>query len=79
MTTKKILGIVLAVLFGGAFVIGVFTFIYYMVMMAGCAVWEAILLGLTPFIGAALVIGVIALILYLLLEDSNNKHSKKKM
>ena len=77
MTTKKILGIVLAVLFGGTFVIGLFMLVFYACTSQGYSIWFSALIGASPFI-AAVGLGIIALISYLL-EDSDNKHSKKQM
>lgn len=75
MTAKKILGIILAVLFGGIFVIGLFTLVFYVLTSRGYAIWFSALIGVAPFVGVALIVGMLALIFYLL-EDSNNKSSK---
>lgn len=75
MTAKKILGIILAVLFGGIFAIGLFTLVFYVLTSRGYAIWFSALIGFAPFVGVALIVGMLALIFYLL-EDSDQKSSK---
>ena len=75
MTAKKILGLVLAVLFGGGLVIGGFTLVFLLTLKVGLPIWAAILLGIAPFVITCLMVGIIALILYLL-EDGDEKSSK---
>lgn len=76
MTAKKILGIVLAVLFFGGFVISEFTLLFGVMQSRGYAIWISILIGISPFAIVAVIVGMIALILYLL-EDSNEKSGKR--
>lgn len=75
MTAKKILGTILAVLFVGTFVIGLFALVFYVLTSRGYAIWFSVLIGFALFVGTALIVGLLALIFYLL-EDSDNKSSK---
>lgn len=68
MKIKKVIGIILAVLFGGLFCGGIFALIFFMSQSRGYSLDISILLGFCPFIGTVIIVGIILFILHLL-ED----------
>lgn len=68
MQPKKILGIILAVIFGILLCGGLFAVVLIAMLSKGYEVWLSVLVAFTPFIGTAIIMGAVWLILHLILD-----------
>lgn len=74
MKIGRMLAIMLAVLLGVCFLGAVFIALFVLMVNKGYAIWVCSLAGLAPFFGAAIICGVLALVLYLLRKPDKSKN-----
>lgn len=63
---KKVLGIVLAVVFSLLLFCGVFAIVFWAAYTRTHSIWFSFLLGFVPFAGTAIIVSVLLLIVHLL-------------